>query len=34
MKTIIVSAGVALILALIGTPLAIWVFGKQDHGQR
>src|SRR5215468_9198307 len=33
MRTIIASAAVALILALIGTPLAIWVSGRRGSGQ-
>ena len=33
MKTILVSAGVALILALFGTPLAIRVFTRRGYGQ-
>jgi len=33
MRTIIVSAGVALILALLGTPLAILVFSRRRYGQ-
>ena len=33
MKTILVSAGVALILALFGTPLAIKLFTKRGYGQ-
>ena len=33
MKTIIVSAGVALILSLFGTPLAIRVFTRRGYGQ-
>ena len=33
MRTIIVSAGVAMILALFGTPLAIKVFTKRGYGQ-
>jgi phospho-N-acetylmuramoyl-pentapeptide-transferase len=33
MRTIIVSAGVALILALFGTPLAIRVFSRRGYGQ-
>src|SRR5260370_37124583 len=33
MRTIIVPAGVALILALFGTPLAIRVFSRRGYGQ-
>jgi len=33
MRTIIVSAGVAMILALFGTPLAIRVFSRRGYGQ-
>ncbi len=33
MKTILVTAGVSLILALFGTPLAIRVFTKRGYGQ-
>jgi phospho-N-acetylmuramoyl-pentapeptide-transferase len=33
MRTIIVSSGVALILALFGTPLAITVFRRRGYGQ-
>ena len=33
MKTIIVSSGVAMILALVGTPLAIRVFSRRGYGQ-
>jgi phospho-N-acetylmuramoyl-pentapeptide-transferase len=33
MKTVIVAAGVALILALFGTPLAIRVFRRRGYGQ-
>ncbi len=33
MRTIIVSAGVALLLALFGTPLAIRVFSRRGYGQ-
>ncbi len=33
MRTIIVTAGVALILALFGTPLAIRVFTRRGYGQ-
>ena len=33
MKTIIVSAGVSMILALFGTPLAIGVFRRRGYGQ-
>jgi len=33
MRMIIVCAGVALILALLGTPLAIWVFSGRRYGQ-
>ena len=33
MKTILVSAGVALILALFGTPLAIRLFTRRGYGQ-
>ncbi len=33
MKTILVSAGVAMVLALFGTPLAIRVFTRRGYGQ-
>ncbi|HXS65142.1 MAG TPA: phospho-N-acetylmuramoyl-pentapeptide-transferase [Streptosporangiaceae bacterium] len=33
MKTIIVSAGVSMILALFGTPLAIGIFRRRGYGQ-
>ncbi len=33
MKTIIVSAGVAMVLALFGTPLAIGIFRRRGYGQ-
>ena len=33
MRTIIVSAGVAMILALFGTPLAIRIFSRRGYGQ-
>jgi phospho-N-acetylmuramoyl-pentapeptide-transferase len=33
MRTIIVTAGVALILALFGTPLAIRIFSRRGYGQ-
>jgi phospho-N-acetylmuramoyl-pentapeptide-transferase len=33
MKTVIVAAGVALVLALFGTPLAIRVFRRRGYGQ-
>jgi phospho-N-acetylmuramoyl-pentapeptide-transferase len=34
MRTILVSAAVAVILALMGTPLAIWVFGGRGYRQQ
>ena len=34
MKTIIVSAGVSMILALFGTPLAIGIFRRRGYGQQ
>ena len=33
MKTILVSAGVAMVLALFGTPLAIRIFTRRGYGQ-
>ena len=33
MKTILVSAGVAMVLALFGTPLAIKIFTRRGYGQ-
>ena len=33
MKTILISAGVSLMLALFGTPLAIRIFSKRGYGQ-
>jgi phospho-N-acetylmuramoyl-pentapeptide-transferase len=34
MRMIFVSAAVAVILALMGTPLAIWVFGRRGYRQQ
>ena len=33
MKTILISAGVSLMLALFGTPLAIRIFTRRGYGQ-
>ncbi len=33
MKTILVTSGVSLLVALFGTPVAIWVFGRLGYGQ-
>ena len=33
MKTILVAGGVSLLLALLGTPLAIKVFSRRGYGQ-
>ena len=33
MKTILVSAAVAMVLALFGTPLAIRMFSRRGYGQ-
>ena len=33
MKTILVAGGVSLLLALLGTPLAIKIFSRRGYGQ-